>query len=218
MSAAGEQPTPAVQLETEYQEPVPVHIAAICGSMRGNRSYTRMALGLALEEAAAAGATTDLIDLAQYRLPLCNGPDDTPDNPQVQALQERVRAAQGILLGSPEYHNSFSGVLKNALDLMGSEEFRGKIVGLLGVAGGSAGAINTLGHLRVVVRGVGGWSLPVQISIPNVSNAFHNGKPVDPQLEQRIRYFGRELVRFARLHSLVPDLEHLLVEIIDEDV
>lgn len=197
---------------------VPVHIAAICGSMRGPRSYTRLALQLALDAAREAGATVDLIDLAEYNLPLCNGPDDRPDHPDVVDMKTRVGKAQGILLGSPEYHNSYSGVLKNALDLMGGDEFRGKVFGLLGVAGGSAGAINTLGHLRVVVRGVGGWSLPVQISIPNVSSAFHEGKLADPDLAQRIRFFGRELVRFTRLHSMAPELEHRLIEIIDEDV
>ncbi len=196
----------------------PVHIAAICGSMRGDRSYTRVALALALDSARNAGATVDLIDLSTLDLPLCSGPDDTDDNPQIVSLKARVQAAQGILLGSPEYHNSFSGVLKNALDLMGGDEFRGKVFGLLGVAGGSAGAVNTLGHLRVVVRGVGGWSLPVQISIPNVGRAFADGKMVDSGLEERIRFLGRELVRFTRLHSLVPELEHRLIEIIDEDV
>ncbi len=199
-------------------QPVPVHIAAICGSMRGEHSYTRKALAIALEAARQAGASVDLIDLAEYQLPFCSSPQDTEDNPQVQDLKRRVSAAQGILLGSPEYHNSYSGVLKNALDLMGSEEFKGKLFGLLGVAGGSAGAINTLGHLGVVVRGVGGWSLPVQISIPNVSSAFQGDKLVDPDLEERIRFFGRELVRFTRLHSLVPELEHRLIEVIDEDV
>lgn len=208
----------SIQISSDSHEPVPVHIVAICGSMRGDQSYTRKALKLALEAATKTGATVDLVDLATYSLPLCGSPDDTGDNPQIIEIRERVRAAQGILLGSPEYHNSFSGVLKNALDLMGSEEFRGKIVGLLGVAGGSAGAVNTLGHLRVVVRGLGGWSLPVQISIPNVSSAFHRNQIIDPGLQQRIEFFGKELVRFARLHSLVPELEHLLMEIIDEDV
>jgi len=177
-----------------------------------------MALELALASASNTGASVDLIDLASFSLPLCSSPDDREDNPQIQEIKRRVGAAQGILLGSPEYHNSFSGVLKNALDLMGGDEFRGKVFGLLGVAGGSAGAVNTLGHLRVVVRGVGGWSLPVQISIPNVRNAFQDGKLVDREQEERIRFLGRELVRFTRLHRMVPELEHRLVDIIDEDV
>jgi len=197
---------------------VPVHIAAICGSMRGEQSYTRLALDLALSSAAAAGATVDMIDLATFNLPLCSSPEDRDDNPQTQEMKARVGAAQDILLGSPEYHNSFSGVLKNALDLMGGDEFRGKVFGLLGVAGGSAGAVNTLGHLRVVVRGVGGWSLPVQISIPNVRSAFQDGALVDKALADRVRFLGRELVRFTRLHGMVPELEDRLVEIIDEDV
>lgn len=197
---------------------VPVHIAAICGSMRGDQSYTRLALEIALAAARDAGATVDLIDLAAFDLPLCSSPQDRDDNPQTVELKRRVGAAQGILLGSPEYHNSFSGVLKNALDLMGGDEFRGKVFGLLGVAGGAAGAVNTLGHLRVVVRGVGGWSLPVQISIPNVRHAFRDGQMTDRALEDRVRLLGRELVRFARLHSMIPELEDRLMEIIDEDV
>ncbi|MCL4832190.1 MAG: NAD(P)H-dependent oxidoreductase [Caldilineaceae bacterium] len=205
-------------MATESAPLIPVHITAICGSMRGDQSYTRLALEAALAAARSAGATTDLIDLATCNLPLCSSPEDRDDNPQIIELKARVSAAQGILLGSPEYHNSFSGVLKNALDLMGGDEFRGKIFGLLGVAGGSAGAVNTLGHLRVVVRGVGGWSLPAQISIPTVKSAFHNGKLVDKAMEDRVRFLGRELVRFARLHRLVPELEDRLVEIIDEDV
>ncbi len=43
---------------------------------------------------------------------------------------EEVAGAQGIILGTPEYHGSFSGVLKNALDLMGFDEFEGKMIGL----------------------------------------------------------------------------------------
>ena len=46
-----------------------------------------------------------------------------------------MKQAQGIILGTPAYHGSFSGVLKNAMDLMGFDEFGGKIIGLVGVSG-----------------------------------------------------------------------------------
>ncbi len=198
---------------------VSVHIVGICGSMRGDRSFTRKSLQIALDAAKAAGATVDLIDLGQLILPFCGSPEDQDDHPAIIDLRARVSAGQGILLASPEYHNSYSGVLKNALDLLSSDECRGRIFGLLGVAGGSAGSINTLGHLRVVVRGVGGWSLPVQISIPQVSKAYEGEQLVDKDIETRLLTFGREIVRFARLHSLVPHLEHLLLaDVIDDDV
>jgi len=42
---------------------------------------------------------------------------------------------------------------------------------------------------------------------------------VDKDIETRLHTFGREMVRFARLHGLVPQLEHLLLsDVIDEDV
>jgi FMN reductase len=194
-----------------------VHIAALCGSLRGERSYTRKALVIAAREVEAAGATIDLIDLSEMALPFREGPEDTEDHPQTKRLKERVERAQGILLGSPEYHNSFSGVLKNALDLLGGEEVRGKLFGLLGVGGGEAGAVNTLGHLRYVVRGIGGWSLPAQVSIANAWQAFDGERLTDRKLEERVRSFARELVRFTRLYSLEPHFEERLLRVIDEN-
>jgi FMN reductase len=115
-----------------------VRIAGICGSIRQG-SYTRMALALrGVEE---AGAQTELIDLRDYRVIFCDGKDDESLYPEdVFKLREAVRRVQGIILATPEYHGGYSGVLKNALDLMGFEEFEGKMLALVGVSGGRMGA------------------------------------------------------------------------------
>jgi NAD(P)H-dependent FMN reductase len=205
------------QAAASRRRPTRVHIAALCGSLRGARSYTRRALAVAVREIEAAGASVDLIDLAEMDLPLRESPQDSDDHPGTLALKERVRRAHGILLGSPEYHNSFSGVLKNALDLLSSDEAGGKLFGLLGVGGGESGAINTLGHLRYVVRGMGGWSLPAQVSIANARRMFDGERLTDPKLEERIHSFARELVRFTRLYSLEQKFEERLMGVIDEN-
>ena len=194
-----------------------VHVAALCGSLRGSDSYTRRALAICAEEMIASGAVVDLIDLAPLDLPFCESAQDTEEHPGTLQLKARVKAANAILLGSPEYHNSFSGVLKNALDLLSADELRGKLFGLLGVGGGEVGAINTLGHLRYVVRGVGGWSLPVQVSIAHAYKAFDGGRLRDPKLDQKIRAFAKELVRFARIYAIEPKVEPKLAEVIDRD-
>jgi NAD(P)H-dependent FMN reductase len=194
-----------------------IRVAILCGSLRGEESRTRRALAIVAAEIGAAGADADLIDLGALDLPFCEGPRDRPEHPGTLALKERTRAAHAILLGSPEYHNSFSGVLKNALDLLGSDELRGKLFGLLGVGGGDIGAANTLGHLRYVVRGLGGWSLPIQVSIANAHRAFDGDRVRDPKLEERLRTFARELVRFARLHACEPHFEARLADLIDRD-
>lgn len=190
-------------------------IAILCGSLRGDDSYTRRALKIAEEEMVGAGAAADFVDLAALDLPFREGRDDTPDNAGTVELKRRTKSADALLLGSPEYHNSFSGVLKNALDLLGADELRGKLFGLLGVGAGDMGAVNSLGHLRYVVRGVGGWSLPIQVSIAHAHEAFDGGRLRDAKLDDRIRAFARELVRFARLHAREPRVEPRLAEVID---
>ena len=112
-----------------------IRVVGISGSLRNN-SYTRMAVKIALQGAEKLGAQTQLIDLRDYDLVFCDGKEDESIYPEdVFRLRRDVQWAQGIVLGTPEYHGSFSGVLKNALDLMGFAEFersncaiRGKIV------------------------------------------------------------------------------------------
>ena len=78
------------------------------------------------------------------------GKDDTGYPDDVFRLRTEVKEAEGVILGTPEYHGSFSGVLKNALDLMGFDEFEGKMIGLVGVSGGRMGACVTFGGMKNV--------------------------------------------------------------------
>lgn len=187
-----------------------VTIAGICGSLRQG-SYTRLAVEIALRGAAELGAQTYLIDLGEYDLAFCDGARDRQAYPEgVRRLQEKVRGAQGIILGTPVYHGSFSGVLKNALDLMGFREFEGKMIGLVGVAGGRAGALNALDSLRAVGRGLHAWVIPEQVSIPEAWRAFDGaGNLKDQELEQRLLGVGRQVARFAYLHTSRQAMEFL---------
>lgn len=187
-----------------------VTIAGICGSLRQG-SYTRLAVETALRGAAEVGAQTRLIDLGEYDLAFCDGARDRQAYPEgVRRLQEKVREAQGIILGTPVYHGSFSGVLKNALDLMGFREFEGKMIGLVGVAGGRAGALNALDSLRAVGRVLHAWVIPEQVSIPEAWRAFDGaGNLKDQELEQRLLEVGRQVARFAYLHTSRQAMEFL---------
>ena len=178
-----------------------IKIVGICGSLR-TISYTRMTVQLALKGAKAVNSNvvTELIDLRDYNLPFCN-PNDNAFYEDEDRLIKKVTEAHGIILGSPEYHGSFSGVLKNALDLMGFNEFEGKIVGLVGVGGGSVGAINALNAMRIVCRWVRAWVIPHQASVARPKNVFtDDGKILDPALEERILKVGRDVARYAYLH------------------
>ncbi|HKA17917.1 MAG TPA: NADPH-dependent FMN reductase [Blastocatellia bacterium] len=184
------------------KERAPVHVVGICGSIRKG-SYTRMALKLALRGAEEAGAKSELIDLNDYQLPFCNGNEDESSySEDVFRLRKAVRGAQGIILATPEYHGGYSGVLKNALDLMGFEEFEGKMLGLVGVSGGRLGAFGAMHSLRDVGRALHAWVIPEQATVPQAWQIFDgDGKCNDPETEKRLKEVGRQVVRFACLHT-----------------
>src|SRR5260370_4524016 len=179
----------------------PLRIAGISGSLRAG-SYTRRAVEAALAGAAESGAQTRLSDLNGYNLIFRAGQDETDYPSDVARLRAEIKQADGIILGTPEYHGSLSGVLKNALDLMGFDEFEGKMIGLVGVSGGQMGAFDALNTLRNIGRALHAWVIPEQASIPEARNVFtEDGKIADPNLEKRLKDVGRQVARFAQLHK-----------------
>lgn len=109
-------------------------------------------------------------------------------------LQNTVKQADGLILATPEYHGSVSGVLKNALDLMGFEELSGKVAGGISVLGGQPNS-NALNELRLIMRWVHAWVIPEQIAIGQAWQAFNpDGSLKDEKLAQRLDDFAESLV------------------------
>ncbi|MCH7587621.1 MAG: NAD(P)H-dependent oxidoreductase [Chloroflexi bacterium] len=110
---------------------------------------------MVLEGAREAGAITHPLDLRDYALPIFNGDRRASNtNTDVFRLRETMRNAQGMIIGSPEYHGGISGALKNAIDWMGFDVFEDKLIGLVCTSGEPMGAVNTLGSLRMIARAV----------------------------------------------------------------
>ncbi|MCL9813861.1 NADPH-dependent FMN reductase [Natranaeroarchaeum aerophilus] len=171
------------------------HIVAVCGSLR-DESYTRESLLVALAGAEATGATIDLIDLRELDLPMFDA--DHPSAGDADELAQRITRADGVILGTPMYHGSYSAPLKNALDYCGFEEFENTSVGLLAVAGGRF-PVTALDHLRSVCRSLDAWVLPYQAVVPQASRAFDGNEFADSELETRVSTLGRRLVQYANI-------------------
>lgn len=186
----------------EKQAPSGVlRVAALSGSMRAE-NLTRRALEVALRGAASLGAETELLDLSRMEIPFCDErKDESTYPPDVHRLRRAVGASHGVILGSPEYHGSLSGALKNAIDFLGFEELEGKMVGLVAVAGGSQGASGSLAHMRTVCRHLHAWVVPRQVSISRARDVFTpDGHLTDPDHEERLLSVGRDVANYARLH------------------
>ncbi|MBL0157066.1 MAG: NAD(P)H-dependent oxidoreductase [Bryobacterales bacterium] len=160
-------------------------VVIINGSARpGN--YTAMASALVADEFRKIGLAVDVVNPGELELPL---PGTAANHPGAARLQSLVAGASALVLATPEYHGSFSSVIKLAIENMGfPSAMAGKPVALLGVAAGAIGAIKSLEALRGIVSHVGGLALPMPVSVANVQRVFDaQGVCLDPVMEKYIR-------------------------------
>lgn len=184
------------------QESEPPRVVALCGSLR-DESRTRIVVREVLDATREAGGKTDLLDLRSFRLP---GVKSSPDAPtDADRLRRKVDDAHAVLLATPNYHGSYSGTLKTALDYCGREEFEGTTVGLLEVAAGSRSG-SALVHLRTVSRTLHAWTLPTEVAVPDSHSLIADDGIEDDQLHQRVRRLGRALAEYANV-ARYPDLD-----------
>ena len=126
----------------------PIHVVVIKGSVRpGN--YTSKALRLVTEELDThSQVCVTVVDPRDFAL---QPPGSATDIAGPEKLRDLVSGATGVILSTPEYHGSFSSVIKLVLENLGFPSvLSGKPVGLLGVAAGQIGAVKSLEHLRSV--------------------------------------------------------------------
>jgi NAD(P)H-dependent FMN reductase len=194
-----------------------VRVVGLCGSLRPT-SWTRAALQLALAGAHEKGAATELLDLRDFELSFCTGEEKEPDrrNAGVERLQQSIMQAHGIILATPNYHGTLSGVLKNALDLMSMREFERKVVGLVGVSGGRTGATSTLNTLRAIGRSLHAWVIPWEAWVYNADAAFAaDGSLRDDATAQRLKEVGRRVARLT--HMLASKEAQELLQLWEDD-
>ena len=119
----------------------PIHVLGISGSLR--RASWNTGLLHAAGELLPEGMSLEIADLAD--VPLYNQDHDGPAAPEaIKQFKERIRAADALLIATPEYNGSIPGVLKNAIDWasrpMNDSPLAGKPLAIMG-AGGIGGTI-----------------------------------------------------------------------------
>ena len=125
-------------------------------------SYTQAAIHFIGQALQGKSAEICEWDLVRMPLPIADPeydgiPEHHPDA-NVREFARAAKKADAFVLASPVYHNSYTGVLKNALDSLGDDQFAGKPVGLVGHKG-----IQPVDHLRIVVRSLGAYAITRQV-------------------------------------------------------
>ena len=171
-------------------------IVAISGTSRpGN--YTSQALSVTVDELRVRGHVVEVIDARDLTLAFPGLPA-TEDAPRIQAA---LRAAQGVVLATPEYHGTFCAMTKLIIENLGFPSVLAeKPVALIGVASGKIGAIKSLEHLKGVMAHIGALVVPGSISVSSVQSAFdaETGACQDPNTEAALRDVAASLLTSCR--------------------
>lgn len=118
---------------------------------------------------------------------------------------ETVRSADAIVISSPGYHGTVSGLVKNALDYL--EELRtdtrpylaGRAVGAIAVARGWQAAAGTLGTLRQVIHALRGWPTPLGLTVNSAVTTFDASDVADdPSVMTALELLAGQLMGFPR--------------------
>jgi FMN reductase len=180
------------------------YIVAVGGTLRPGSS-TEKAMRHVLDAAERAGARTKLISGSALQLPMYQ-PENPDRSESARDLVAQLALADGIILGSPGYHGSISGLVKNALDY--AEDLRsdvrpyfsGRAVGCIATAGGWPGAVNTLGALRDIVHALRGWPTPLGAAINSSERVFDDsGVCLVPRVAQTLDLIADEVIGFVRV-------------------
>jgi azobenzene reductase len=176
-------------------------VLGVGSSLREGASSTS-ALSAALDFAKKQGAETRLLDLKQTPLPLYD-PTSNQYLSEIKKVQDDVNWSDALILSTPDYHGSMSGVMKNFLDYFWAE-FAGKTFGY--ICASHEKGLTAMDQMRTAVRQCYGWSIPYGVSVSD-SDDFINGK-ITPKLESRLDMLARDLVVYGNLirQQFVMDL------------
>lgn len=145
-------------------------IAILIGSTREQSRTAKAARYVAARLVEDHGLRVDVLDPRDL---VMHFPGQTGAEEFEAAISARVARADAVLLSTPEYHGSYSAVLKAFIDSLGyPSALEGKPIALLGVAAGRMGAGKSLEHLSGVCLHVGAMVLPGAVSIAQCYAAF----------------------------------------------
>jgi NAD(P)H-dependent FMN reductase len=179
------------------------HIIGLSGSLR-RHSFNRGLLRAAAE-VMPEGAVLEIGSIAE--VPLYNADVEAEGiPPPVTALKEKIAAADGLLLVTPEYNNGLPGVFKNAIDWLSrpssdiARVFGGRRVGLIGASAGGFGTILSQAAWLPVLRTLGAdhWS-GGRLMVSRGGQAFDaEGDLTDDKVREQLRTYLAGFVAYIR--------------------
>ena len=170
-----------------------LNVMAVIGSLH-EKSVTKVAVKFVADGLRDAGCTVNVLDLAKEQLPMVNT-DTSFTADYYGPLKERVLAADVFVLGTPDYHGSISGAMKNFLDHFW-KEFTGKL--FVSMVASHEKGLTVHDQLHTVARQCYAWSLPYAVSFMEKEDVA-NGEIVSDKFRDRLEMMMRDVQVYGGL-------------------
>jgi chromate reductase len=176
-----------------------MRVLGICGSLRAE-SYNSQLLHAA-RELLPEGIELELFDGLRELPPYDPDVDAHAVSAPVQALRERIGAADVLLIATPEYNGSLPGLLKNAIDWAsrprGAASLANKPVAVIGASTGSFGGVWAQADTRKVLGIAGARVIEGELAVPHAPERFADGGLVDREIRAKLGELMRQLAQFG---------------------
>ncbi len=186
-----------------------MHILGFAGSLR-KQSYNKAMLAAAVETV-PDDASLEVFDLEG--IPPFNQDLELEPPDKVKEFKARIRAADAILIATPEYNYSIPGVLKNAIDWAsrpyGDNAFDGKPVAMMGASIGTLGTARAQYHLRqsFVFLNMCPMNQP-EVMVPFAQDKVDSGgRLTDEKTRKKIRELLESLVAWTRRTKFAEEMQ-----------
>ena len=170
-----------------------LNVMAVIGSLH-EKSVTKVAVNYVADGLCDAGCTVDVLDLAKEQLPLVNT-DTSFTADYYGPLKERVLAADVFVLGTPDYHGSMSGAMKNFLDHFW-REFTGKL--FVPMVASHEKGLTVHDQLHTIARQCYAWSLPYAVSFVEKEDVA-DGEVASDKFRDRLTMMIRDVQVYGSL-------------------
>lgn len=181
-------------------------LVAFAGSHRKGSLNVQL-IHAAAEMARALGAEVEVLDLGAMKMPIFDEDLEAEGTPANATLfKEKLKAADGFLIATPEYNSTYPALLKNVVDWASRPAegegtlaaFKGKACGLLAASPGTFGGMRALPQLRNLLANIGVHVVPTNLGLCAADQAFDDsGKLKDAATASRLEAVVKQTMEIA---------------------